>query len=298
MLALIAGRGKLPAKVIGALAERPLVCALEGNAPDTVKAELSFRLETFGSLLLELGTRGVTEVCLCGAIDRPKLDPAMLDEETKPLVPLFTEALGKGDDGALRIVMQIFEQTGFTVRAAHEFIPKAVAEDGVLSRREPRFTHYDDARVALEVLQEMGEADLGQACVIRKGQVLAREDESGTDAMLKSLAMTHMARPEAPVEDWALDEAGELTQAGRDWLKVMADENHDAPGAGGILYKAPKPGQDRRADLPVIGPVTALNAAEAGLDGIAVEAGGVMVIDPKVVIEIIDAMNMVFWGRV
>lgn len=298
MLALIAGKGKLPAKVIGALSARPLVCALEGNKPDAVKADMSFRLETFGTLLLELGARGVTEVCLCGAIERPVLDPAKLDEETKPLVPLFMEALAKGDDGALRIVMQIFEQTGFTVRAAHELIPKVVIEAGVMSKRAPRAVHDADARRGIEVLAEMGEADLGQACVIRKGQVLAREDERGTDAMLNTLAMTHMARPDAPVEEWALDEAGELTQAGRDWLRVMAEENHDAPGAGGILFKAPKPGQDRRADLPVIGPVTALNAAEAGLDGIALEAGGVIVIDPAVVIEIIDAMNMVLWGRV
>ncbi|UYV39386.1 UDP-2,3-diacylglucosamine diphosphatase LpxI [Rhodobacteraceae bacterium D3-12] len=298
MLALIVGRGKLPAKVIGALSERPLVCALEGHVPDSVQVDMTFRLETFGTLLLELGGRGVTDVCLCGAIERPTIDPAKLDEETKPLVPLFMEALSKGDDGALRIVMQVFEQTGFKIRAAHELIPKVVVEAGVLSARAPRSAHDADARVGKDIVAEMGKADLGQACVIRKGHVLAREDEAGTDAMLGTLAMTHMARPDAPVEEWALDDAGELTEAGRDWLRVMADENHKAPGAGGILFKAPKPEQDRRADLPVIGPVTVLNAAEAGLDGIALEAGGVIVIDPKVVLEIIDTMNMVLWGRV
>ena len=66
---------------------------------------------------------------------------------------------------------------------------------------------------------------------------------------------------------------------------------------GGVLYKGPKPSQDRRVDLPTIGPLTALHAAEAGLDGIVIEAGDMIVIDPEVVVAIIDAMNMVFWVR-
>ena len=297
MLALIAGRGQLPAKGVAAQAERPLVCALEGHSPDGVTPDLTFRLETLGSLLLELGARGVTEVCLCGAIDRPALDPAKLDEETRPLVGLFMEALAQGDDGALRVVMRIFEQTGFRIRAAHELAPRSVAEIGVMTRRQPRDVHEADARAALGVLAEMGAADLGQAVVIRKGRVLAREDEAGTDAMLATLAMDYAARPEGPAQDWLYDDAGGLSAVARDWLAVLPEENLDAPGVGGILYKAPKPGQDRRADLPTIGPLTALHAAEAGLDGIVIEAGGVIVIDAAIVTAILDAMNMVLWVR-
>ena len=43
--------------------------------------------------------------------------------------------------------------------------------------------------------------------------------------------------------------------------------------------KAAKPGQDYRADLPVIGPRTVRLAAAAGLSGIAVEAGAVLIVD-------------------
>ena len=35
-------------------------------------------------------------------------------------------------------------------------------------------------------------------------------------------------------------------------------------GAGGVFYKAPKPGQDRRIDLPTLGPATIEAAARAG----------------------------------
>jgi DUF1009 family protein len=48
------------------------------------------------------------------------------------------------------------------------------------------------------------------------------------------------------------------------------------PGTG-VLVKAPKPQQDRRFDLPVIGPQTVEGAARAGLAGIAVVAGSAMV---------------------
>ena len=297
MLALIAGRGHLPVKVAQAQEVPPLICALEDQLPDQLRPDITFRLETLGSLLLTLGEQGVTDICLCGAIDRPVLDPSKLDAETEALVPLFEEALAQGDDGALRIVMQIFEQTGFRIRAAHELAPRMVAEAAVLSARAPRTVHEADARAGLEVLAEMGEADLGQACVIRKGAVLAREDEAGTDAMLRRLAMHFPTRPEAPEANWLLDGDGALSRTAKDWIAVVRERNFDSAGVGGVMVKGPKPGQDRRADLPTIGPLTALLAAEAGLDGIAIQAGEVIVIDPEIVIEIIDAMNMFFWVR-
>jgi hypothetical protein len=43
--------------------------------------------------------------------------------------------------------------------------------------------------------------------------------------------------------------------------------------SGGVLVKAPKPSQDRRIDLPTIGPRTVEGAARAGLVGIAAVAG-------------------------
>ena len=66
---------------------------------------------------------------------------------------------------------------------------------------------------------------------------------------------------------------------------------------GGILFKGPKPNQDRRADLPVIGVGTAQGVVAAGLDGIVIEAGGVMVLDLPEVLEILDGADKVLWVR-
>jgi DUF1009 family protein len=90
-LALICGTGDLPRKVAEAQAEAPFICVLEGFAPEGLEADVTFRLETLGSLLVRLGHEGVTEVCFCGAIERPSFDPAKLDEHTAPLVPIYAE---------------------------------------------------------------------------------------------------------------------------------------------------------------------------------------------------------------
>lgn len=263
MLALIAGRGYLPDKVAAALGEAPVICALEDTVPDRLRPDFLFRLETLGTLLRTLTERGVTEVCFCGAIDRPTLDPAKLDADTRPLVPLFMEALAKGDDGALRAAIFLFERAGFTIRAPHEIAPEIVARAGIPTRRQPDARHRADAELGDRVLSEMGAADEGQACVLSDGRVLAREGRAGTDAMLAGVA--NMA--------------------------------HDTPGAGTILYKGPKPDQDRRIDLPTIGPDTVNGAASARCDGIVIEAGGVIVLEETRVVALLDAMDMFLWVR-
>ena len=52
-----------------------------------------------------------------------------------------------------------------------------------------------------------------------------------------------------------------------------------SPGPGAILGKVVKPGQDRRFDMPAIGPSTILAARMVGLSGIAVEEGGVLLLN-------------------
>jgi DUF1009 family protein len=64
----------------------------------------------------------------------------------------------------------------------------------------------------------------------------------------------------------------------------------------GVLVKAPKPGQDRRFDLPAIGPRTIDNIARAGLAGLAVAAGSVIVAEPDKVSAAADDAGIFFIG--
>lgn len=67
-------------------------------------------------------------------------------------------------------------------------------------------------------------------------------------------------------------------------------------GAGGVLVKAPKPRQERRIDLPGVGVDTVEAVAKAGLRGIAVEAGGALVIDRAKVAARADALGVFVVG--
>lgn len=260
MLALIAGEGRLPGLVCRAAPRRPFVAALENHLPDGVPPDLTFRIETLGTLLATLRDRDVTEVCFAGSIRRPELETGRIDALTEPLVERLTKALGAGDDAALRIVMAIFEDAGFHVRAAQEIAPGLVPGAAVLTAREPEEGRRTDAARAAAIVARLGTLDVGQGCVVKDGQALAMEGIFGTDWMLASLC----SRPD---------------------------------GTGGILYKAPKPGQDRRADLPVIGADTVRAAAAAGLDGIVIEAGGVMIVDREDVVREADARGLFVWAR-
>lgn len=261
MLALIAGAGALPKAVADRQSSAPLVAPLKGFAPEGLEADpdLVWQVESFGTLLERLKARGVRQVCLCGAVDRPEVDPSRIDAATAPLIPRLQEHLAEGgDDAVLRAIMALFEEAGFEVVAAHEAAPDLLPPQGVLSRRLPPPTADEDARVGDRVSIEQGEADLGQACILSWNRIIAREDVRGTQAMLESLP------PQQEVT---------------------------------TFYKAPKLNQDRRADLPVVGPDTVRACAAANIAGMTICAGGVMVLDLEETLALCDQLDLYFWVR-
>ncbi len=294
MLALIAGTGDLPPALVARLPERPLVCAMDGFVP-ALDVDVTFRLEQLGSFLADLTARGVTRICMAGAVKRPQIDPGSIDAATIPLIPKVQAAMAKGDDGALRVIIALLEDAGFTVVAAHEIAPDLLPAAGVLTSAVPEDWHRADAAEGEACVAALGTTDSGQACVVRVGQVLAKEDADGTDAMLSRFFEAYdPPLPSDPLE-FVAAMGTNTVQMFRDWLSGLDDV--PATADDGILFKAPKPGQDRRADLPLIGPATAMRAAEAGLSGIVIEAHGVMVLDLSAVRQILDAQDMFLWVR-
>jgi DUF1009 family protein len=157
-----------------------------------------------------------------------------------------------GDDSVLRGVARFFEEQGFKVRAAHEIAPHLLAPKGIFSTAQPDGQALDDIKLGIRVVQTLGAFDIGQAAVVARGYVLAVEAAEGTDAMLRRCR---------ELNNWG--------------FKVRK----------GVLIKAPKPGQDLRLDLPAIGPRTVELVAEAGLAGIAVAAGNVLLAEQEELVE-------------
>ena len=263
-LALIAGRGRLPA-LIAEAAPGALVCEMEGVISEAEGERLHWRVERLGTLLDGLRGRGVDAVCLCGAIHRPQLDLAAVDGATLPLLGRIAAALHRGDDATLRAAVAIFEEAGLRVLAPHEVRPDLLPPEGVLEGEVSKDARRDAER-ASAILDAMGAADVGQACVVAQGQCLAVEALPGTDHMLGVVAGLGSRRPD--------------------------------PGGGrGLMMKAPKRSQDRRVDLPTIGPETIREAAAAELGGVVIEAGGVLTLDHEATRAAAREAGLFLWVR-
>lgn len=268
--AIIAGQGALPGLLVQALDRQgaPFRVAEMDGFPASVPGvePLRFRIERLVPLMDRLADEGVTRVTFAGAVRRPRLEPEVFDARTAALVPRLLAALQTGDDGALRFVIGLFEEFGFQVVGADEIAPDLVPGPGILAGAPSDADERDAARAAA-IVAGLGALDLGQGAVVAQGLCLAVESLPGTDAMLDFVAL-HAKR-------------------------LLPDPK----GAKGLLYKAPKPGQDRRIDLPALGPDTVRAAARAGLGGIAWAAGSVLLLERPAMVAEAEAAGLFLWSR-
>lgn len=265
-LGIVAGGGRLPGLLAAACrAEgRPhFLLGIEGQAdPGACGREPDgwFRLGAPGDAFAILREAGVGEVVLAGGVRRPSL--AELRPDATALRVLARAAVGGlGDDGLLRALVGEIESEGFRVVGADDLVAGLLAPGGTMGRVEPGEQDLLDIARGEAVARALGAVDVGQGVVVQQGIVLAVEAAEGTSEMLRR--------------------AGGLRRA----------------GSGGVLVKCAKPGQERRVDLPTVGPETVLLAAEAGLAGIAVEAGNVLVVDRPALVGEADERGLFVVGR-
>lgn len=181
------------------------------------------------------------------------------------------------------------------VSAAHDIVPDVLPPAGVLTRSGPGAAAERDVARAVAAHRSMGAADVGQALVVAQGMVIAVEAQPGTDWMLASLLARGGERlPTGGLFDDPFGVAADMFGGPAVGSRPRRDPSLPE---GGLLYKAPKPGQDLRADLPAIGPATVRGAVAAGLEGIVIEAGGVMLLDRDEAVRAADAGGLFLWVR-
>ena len=262
-LGILAGSGGLPLKLIETCRAtgRPFfVLAFDGSCDPASVADAPhrfIRLGAGGEGLRILRENGVEELVMAGGVRRPSLAALRPDwRALRFLMKIGLRALADfGDDALFRAIIAELESEGFRVTGADRILGDLLAPLGPLGRIAPDAAAERDIAKGLEAARAHGARDLGQAVIVREGQVLGVEGEAGTDALVRSCA-----------------------------------------ASGGVLVKTAKPGQERRADLPAIGPSTVAAAAEAGLRGIAVEAGATLVLDREVAVEAADRAGIFVVG--
>jgi DUF1009 family protein len=270
-LGLICGAGTVPFAVAEAVTRRgrPVVLfPLRGWADvAAVKAYPHhwITLGQFGRFCRLARTEHCRDLVLVGGLVRPSLTQLRLDWGTLRQMPLIIRSFRGGDDHLLSGMGRMFEGAGFRLVGAHEAAPDITAPAGALGQVTPAAMADDIAR-GFALLAAMSAFDVGQAVVVSGRRVLAVEAAEGTDAMLDRVA--------------AMRESGRIR----------------LPAGAGVLVKAPKRRQDRRFDLPSIGPDTVTRAAKAGLAGIAVVAGATIVAEPQRLVEAADRAGLFVVG--
>jgi DUF1009 family protein len=264
-IGLIAGGGMMPVEIVASCRERGIEVFVAGLLPwadEALYHDVSHtmaRLGEVGKIMKFFKEHGVTEIVLAGGIKRPALKELIPDFEAVKILAKI--ALGKKtDDGLFRAVIDEIESRGFHVLGIEEVVPEMLFHEGVYGRVKPSAGDMDDIKRGVEIVRALGAVDVGQAVVIQEGIVLAVEAVEGTDAMLSRAAS----------------------------LKK--------PGKAPVMIKILKPGQDTRVDLPAIGLQTIEQLKKYGIGGIAVEAGGILVIEREAVIAAADAAKIFIIG--
>lgn len=248
-LAVLAGRGLLPAAVIEAAVGNGRDVFVLGFEGETDPAAIAghdhawVRLGAVGEAIRLLHRAGVEDIVMIGGIQRPSLGDLKLDMRGMQLLAKLGMKAAKGDDHLLSTVVRELEAEGFRVLGADEIIGPMLAPEGLIAASSPNEAAWQDIRLGFDVALRIGELDIGQAVIVRSGRVLGVEAIEGTDALIERVAG--------------------LEQGGK----------------GGVLVKVKKPGQDRRADLPAVGDRTVRGVIAAGLDGLAVHAGHCLLVN-------------------
>ncbi len=264
-LGLIAGGGGLPGAIAAdcrARGREIFIVRLKGLAEPALQAfpGAEAGVAELGKCLKALRSAGCDRVALAGVVRRPE-DFSALKPDLVGLrhLPGVVAAAGQGDDALLRAILRVFEREGLTIEGVGDAGAGLALGVGPLGRLEPSPDDVRDIAAAAAAAREVGRTDIAQGAVARRGEVLAREGIDGTDAMLARIS----------------------------------------PGPGerrGVLAKPPKPGQDRRVDLPTIGLRTIERAAAAGLKGVVGEAGAMLVVDRDAVREAADRLGLFVLG--
>ena len=262
-LGLIAGNGVFPLEVARAARERGIeVVAVahlneSDRALDSVIDEVTWiKVGELQKILDVFKNAGVAEAAMAGGISR-----ARLKDSFAPDARALRMLAGIGrfsDDAVLRGLAREVEAEGITMIDPVPMIAHWIAPAGVGAGPEPTPAQRRDLDLAFEVARWLGAYDIGQTVAVRDGMVAAVEALEGTDAALRRAAAL--------------------------------------VGAGLVVAKAVKPGQDMRFDRPAIGPATVELLTEIGASMIGLEAGVALILESDRTLELARAKNLTIYG--
>lgn len=266
-IGLLAGSGRFPILFAEAARRQGLSVACVGirhEASDTLRGLCdSFEvvgLSKLGGMIRSFRRRGVRRVVMAGKVTKSVMYTPMRLVRLMPDARMIrmwyrTCRLDKRDDSILLSVIAEFERDQIMFASALDYCPELLVDRGILTRRRPTASQWDDIAFGWHLAKEMGRLDVGQSVAVKERATLAIEAIEGTDR--------------------CIERAGQLCRSG-----------------GWTLVKVAKPQQDMRFDVPTVGVTTVENVARAGGKIVAIEAGKTIVIDRPEVVALADRLGL------
>ena len=258
-IGLIAGSGRFPVLFAETARRRGVevvAVAHRGETADDLEGVVSAITWVYpgelDALIQALKAAHITRAVMVGGIAKPRLFRDLRPDARALEAIARVGALR--DDLLLRALADELERDGITVVESTIYLRDIVPAAGVLSARSPTPEEWADIRFGLRAAKVIGQFDIGQSVVVRGGAVMAVEGIEGTDATIRR--------------------AGQLV-------------NGDI-----VLVKACKPTQDRRFDLPAVGPDTIRTLAEMRGRVLAIEANCTITLDRVEMLALADAAGI------
>jgi DUF1009 family protein len=262
-LGLIAGNGKFPLLFAEEAKREGYFVSVVAHRGETEPAIEKLADQTAWVYVGQLGKiidvfrrAGVTQAVMAGGIRKAKL----LSNFRPDLrgARFLAKLKSREDDALLRGIADELAAEGIQIVESTLCLPDIIAMPGVLTKRAPRKSEWEDIKLGLRAAKEIGRLGIGQTVVVKNRIVVAVEAVDGTDA--------------------AILRGGALAKSGC------------------VVVKVSKPGQDLRFDVPAAGVETIKNIHAVKGAVLALEAGKTILLEKDELLRQADALGIAVVG--
>ncbi len=265
-LGLIAGNGRFPfllldaaraegcEVVVAAIQEETDAEINERAAADSGITVHWLSLGELSRLIATFQKAGVTRAVMAGQVKHKQIFSSIRPDWR--LAKLLLNLRTRNTDMLLGAVAKVLADEGIALISSTAYLEPLLAKAGVLTEREPDEEERRNIDYGLSVATGLAAFDIGQTVIVAAQACVAVEAMEGTDA--------------------AIERAGALMQT--------LDSEASTLERRLTVVKLPKPKQDMRFDVPVIGLRTLETMIASGASCLAIEAERTLLFDRNAIL--------------
>jgi DUF1009 family protein len=277
-LGLIAGNGRFPFLILDAAraeGRAVVVAAIKEETEPEIEARAAadsgitvywLSLGELSKLIETFQREGVTQAVMAGQVKHKQIFSSIRPDWR--LAKLLLNLRTRNTDMLLGAVAKVLGDEGIELISSTALLEPMLAREGVLSRRAPDEDERRNIEYGLGVAAGLAAFDIGQTVVIAAKACVAVEAMEGTDA--------------------TVERAGEIMRS------LGVDSDASTLERRLTVVKLPKPKQDMRFDVPVIGLRTIETMQHAGASCLAVEAERTLLFDCEALVQRANEAGIAF----